>query len=51
MSTFSCVVLSCVGKDVATGRFPIQGALTKCLKRFMVSEVNCESDQARDSNP
>jgi len=29
------------------GRFPIQVVLSKCLKGFIVSEVNSEPEQAR----
>jgi hypothetical protein len=32
-------------------RTPIEGVLSKCLKRFIVSEVNSESEQARRLNP
>jgi hypothetical protein len=32
MSVFFCVVLSCVGSDLATGRSPVQGVLPKCPK-------------------
>jgi hypothetical protein len=43
MSATLCVVLPCVGEDHALGRSPVQGILTKCLKGFVVSEVNSDS--------
>jgi len=27
-----CVMPSCVSRDLAMGTFPVQGALTKCIK-------------------
>jgi len=48
MSSFFYFMQSCLGTGTATGRFPIQGILPKCLKGFIVSEVNSESEQARD---
>jgi hypothetical protein len=51
MSTFSCSVFSCVGRDFAMGWSSVLGVLTKCLNGFTVSEVNSESEQARGFNP
>jgi len=51
MSTFFCVVLSCVGRDLAMGRSPIQGVVLKCQNGFLGSEVKSELEQARGSNP
>jgi hypothetical protein len=33
MSAFFCVVLSCVGRELVTGRSPFQGVLIKCPKQ------------------
>jgi len=46
---FLCCAV-CVGRGLAMGRFPVQGVLQKCLKGFIVSEVNCESEQANGLN-
>jgi hypothetical protein len=41
---FFCVcVVFCESRGLATGRSLVQGILPKCLKKFMVSEVNSES--------
>jgi hypothetical protein len=32
-------------------RSPVQGVLPKCLKGFIVSEVNSESEQAKRPDP
>jgi hypothetical protein len=45
------VVLSCVGRYLATGWSPAQGVPPKCLKEFIFPKVNCESKQARGRNP
>jgi len=39
-------VLSCVGRDTAMGPSPVQEVLQKCLKGFIVLEVNSVSEQA-----
>jgi hypothetical protein len=51
MSAFFYVVLFCVDRDFAMGRSPFRGVLPKCLKLFMVSEVNSESKQGRGTVP
>jgi hypothetical protein len=51
MCAFFCVVLSCVDRGLAVGRSPVQGVLPKCLKEFIVSEVNSALEQAREPNP
>jgi len=51
MSAFLCVVLSCVGTDLATGLSPILRALPKCLNAFIISEVDSESEVGRGPNP
>jgi hypothetical protein len=30
------------------GEFPVQGVLPKCLKGFILSEVNSDAEQARE---
>jgi hypothetical protein len=35
VSKFSCVVLSCVGSGLATGRSPVQGILSVVQNRFI----------------
>jgi len=50
MHAFSCFGLSCVGRGLVVDRFHEQGFLPDCLKGFMVSEVNSESEQARGQN-
>jgi hypothetical protein len=39
MSAFFCVLFSCIGRGLA-----------KCLNEFIFSEVNSESEQARELN-
>jgi hypothetical protein len=51
MSAFYCVVLSCVGRGLAVGRFAIHRILPKCLERFRVARVNSVPEQARASCP
>jgi hypothetical protein len=51
MSMFCCVDLSCLGRGLAMARSLVQGILQKCLKRFIVSEVNSESEQIRGPKP
>jgi hypothetical protein len=51
MSAFFCVVLSCVGSGLATGRSPVQGVppdVQKYICNFRKS--NSESEQARGRN-
>jgi hypothetical protein len=49
---FICVVLSCVGRGLDTGRFPVQGVLTKYPKiDSQFQKSNSESEQARGPNP
>jgi len=46
MSLSPCVVLSCVGRDLAMGRSPVQGVSpTEKFKGFTDSDVNPESEQ------
>jgi hypothetical protein len=40
-------VLYFVVTGLAVGRFPVQGVLSRCLKGFIVPEVNFESKQGR----
>jgi hypothetical protein len=49
VSAFFCVVLSCVGRGLVSGRFPVQGVLKKQIHNFQKS--NSESEQARGPNP
>jgi len=51
MSSFLCVVLSCVGRGPVMGRSPVQGVLQKYLNGLKVSEVNSYSEQATGPNP
>jgi hypothetical protein len=44
------VALFSVSRGLTMGRSPVQGVLPKCLKRFIVSEVHFESEQARGPN-
>jgi len=44
MSAFMCVVLSCIGNGLAIGRSPIQGVIPRCLDKFVVPEINSESE-------
>jgi len=46
-----CVVLSCAGRGLVMGRSPVQGHLPKCLKGFVISEVNSDSEQVGGPNP
>jgi hypothetical protein len=46
-----CCALLCRYRGLATGRSPVQGVLPKYLKEFLVSELNCELEQVRGSNP
>jgi len=41
---FFCVVLSCIGRRLAIGRYPIQEALPKRLKGFTVTDINSEPE-------
>jgi hypothetical protein len=49
ISAFLCVVLPWVGRRLAMNWSPIQGVLPKWLKRFIVPEVNSESEKSRRS--
>jgi hypothetical protein len=40
--------MSSVGRNLAMGRCPFQGALLKCLNGFRVSEVGSEWGKAMD---
>jgi hypothetical protein len=51
MSTFFYVVLSCVGRGLQMGRFPLEGVLPKCLNGFRISEVDSELEGRRRPNP
>jgi hypothetical protein len=44
------VVLSCVGRRLAMGRSAAQSVLPRCMKGFIVSEVNFELEQTRTPN-
>jgi hypothetical protein len=46
MATFFYIMFLCVGRDSAMGRSPVQGDLLKCLKRFIVSDVNSKPEVA-----
>jgi len=48
VSPFFRIVLSCVGRGLAMGRFPFKGVLLKRVKGFIVSGVN--STQVRGPN-
>jgi len=43
-------VLSCVGRALAMGLSPAQGVLPKCLKGFIVSEFDFDSEQVSECN-
>jgi hypothetical protein len=45
------VVLSCVGRGTAMGRFYFNGAQRNCLKGLTVPEVNSESEQLKRPDP
>jgi hypothetical protein len=47
MYVMCSVLLSNAGRDQS----PLHGVLPKHLNRFIVSEVNSESEQARGPNP
>jgi hypothetical protein len=51
MSVFVFVVLNCVGKGLEIDPSPDEGLLPKCLKRFVISEINSESEQPRGLDP
>jgi hypothetical protein len=51
MTAFFCFVLSCVGRGLAMGRFPVQKVLSKYLKGFIVSKENSELKEARGIKP
>jgi hypothetical protein len=40
-----------VHTHLAMGRSPVQGDLPKCMKRFVASGVNSESEEARGHKP
>jgi hypothetical protein len=44
-------LLSCTGTGLAVGQFSVQGVIPECLKRFIASEMNSKSEQAREPNP
>lgn len=46
-----CVVVSYVFRVLEMGRSPVQGIFPKCLRGFILSEVNSEPVQARGPNP
>jgi hypothetical protein len=48
---FFLFVLSFVCGDIAMGICPVRGILPKCVKGFIVSEVNSELEQVRGPNP
>jgi hypothetical protein len=50
LSAYLYVFLCCVDRNLAVGRSPFQGVLAKCLKRFIVSEINSEPEQAGGRN-
>jgi hypothetical protein len=50
MPAFFCVVLSCIGSSLATGRFPVQGILPAvCMSHNF--QANSKWEQARWPNP
>jgi hypothetical protein len=50
MSIFFSVLLSCIGRGLAMGRFAVQGMLLTCLNGFIISEIYYESEQAKGIN-
>jgi len=51
-SRYGCVWgFFCVGRDLPRGDPPVKGVIPKCLKGFILSEVNSESGQDREPNP
>jgi hypothetical protein len=44
-------VLSCVGRDIAMGRYSVQGVLPKYLKGFTVSKLNYDSENDKGPIP
>jgi hypothetical protein len=49
---FSCVVLSCVGSGLATGRSPVQEVPPNVQKKsHKFRKSNSESEEAREPNP
>jgi len=50
ISMFFCAMLSCAGTALVMGWSLIQVVLSKCQKRFTVSEVNSGSEQERVPN-
>jgi hypothetical protein len=49
-SRFGCPLFSVMCSKSRDGRSPVQVVLPKCLKGFIVSEINSESEQARVLN-
>jgi hypothetical protein len=47
MTVFYCVMLSCVGRDLAVGRSPVQGVQSKLFNVFRILEVNSEMEKVR----
>jgi hypothetical protein len=43
LEVFFCVLLSCVDRNLAVGLSSAKAVLPKCLKEFVVSEINSES--------
>jgi len=50
LAIFSALV-SYEGRGLEMGRSPVQGIFPKCLRGFILSEVNSEPVQARGPNP
>jgi hypothetical protein len=46
-----CVVLSCVGRDLASRRSPIQGVLPTVQYIHMFQKITFEPEQAKRPNP
>jgi hypothetical protein len=49
-TAFFCVVLSCVGRGLEMGRYPVERVLPKRLKGFITSEVHSESGEITRTN-
>jgi hypothetical protein len=47
---FFCVVLSCVGRGLASGRSPVQGVLPTVQQIHKFQKINSEPEQAKRSS-
>jgi hypothetical protein len=51
VSTFFCLLLSCVGRGLASGRSPVQGVPLTVQYIHKFQKINSEQKEAKRSNP